>query len=130
MLASPYDPRRVDSWSLGCVALELALGPMWFAGVWLPMFSGSGMQRVNHDRLRGAIVHNLADAHARLARAEEAARARDARRRRRRGGGDAAGDAPPARPLPLPPPRADARDDDVAARCAAAAVAPADSGGG
>jgi len=128
VLASPYDPRRVDSWSLGCVALELALGPSWFAEVWLPMFSGSGTQRVNHDRLRGAIVHNLAAAHALLARAEEAARARDARRRRRRGGGDAAGDAPPARPPP--PPRADARDDDVAARCAAAAVAQADSGGG
>ena len=36
----PLDPRKLDSWSLGCVALELTLGMWWFHRHWLPAYQG------------------------------------------------------------------------------------------
>ena len=35
---APYDVSYVDAWSLGCVALELALGGEWFTTRWLHLY--------------------------------------------------------------------------------------------
>ena len=33
-----YDARKVDSWSLGCVTIELVRGGAWFAEEWMRPF--------------------------------------------------------------------------------------------
>ena len=40
-----YDATRVDAFSLGCVALELALGDEWFCGEWLSAYQRFDRQR-------------------------------------------------------------------------------------
>ena len=35
MAAAPFDPEKLDSWSLGCIALELCVGLSWFQARWL-----------------------------------------------------------------------------------------------
>ena len=36
VLRRDYDPFKVDTWSVGCVAVELLLGRAWFSAHWLP----------------------------------------------------------------------------------------------
>ena len=45
----PYDGSRVDAFSLGCLALELALGGEWFKAAWLHLYMTHGAL---HDRAR------------------------------------------------------------------------------
>ena len=45
VLAPPYDAARGDVWSLGCVALELALGTGWFWSNWLTPYRTHGPPR-------------------------------------------------------------------------------------
>ena len=70
VLDPPYDVSHVDTWSLGCVALELALGGEWFKCHWLHMYmthvklrdhcglvQGLAVKRASALKIAGAASH-------------------------------------------------------------------------
>ena len=68
--AAPFDPQKLDSWSLGCVALELCVGLLWFQNHWLQPFMMVGCDSpsatlVRDEFMRG-VEANIAAARALL----------------------------------------------------------------
>jgi len=55
MLAPPYDAMKVDTWSLGCLALELVFGIDWFHANWVVPYKSFVPGRL-HDRLITSLV--------------------------------------------------------------------------
>ena len=62
LLAPYYELSKVDSWSLGCVTVELVRGPAWFSKVWLPPFLEAGKTALRANAaLQSSLLANVAD---------------------------------------------------------------------
>ena len=55
ILTPPVDALKCDTWALGCVTLELALGSLWFSERWSPPFHAH-VASDDHGKLVDALV--------------------------------------------------------------------------
>ena len=85
--AAPYDPQKLDSWSLGCIALELCVGLLWFQDHWLQPFNMVGSRSASatlvRDEFTRGVEANIAAAHALLCPPPFEASSHDDKLRRR-----------------------------------------------